>query len=63
VPITILRAQAAAARLFFGNIAGSRALARSHFPLFRQEEDGCGAKKNCAPRFCPRFAARLSHAV
>jgi hypothetical protein len=56
VPITILRAQAAAARLFFGKIGGGRDLVRSHF-FFAVNEKQAIAPGNRAPRFRRRFAA------
>jgi hypothetical protein len=51
VPITILRARPAAARLFFGKIAGGRDLARSHFLFPVKEKRAVAPGKIARPGF------------
>jgi hypothetical protein len=66
VPITILRAQAAVARLFFGKIGGGRDLVRSHFFFPVKEKRAVAPGKSRAPVLPPvrrRFTSTKSHAI
>jgi hypothetical protein len=66
VPVTILRARLAAARLFFGKIAGGRDLARSHFLFPVKEKRAVAQEKLRAPVLppvCPWFTSTKSRSV
>jgi hypothetical protein len=66
VPITILRAQASVARLFFGKIGGGRDLVRSHFFFPVKEKRAIAPGKSCAPVLPPvrrRFTSTKSHTI
>jgi hypothetical protein len=66
VPITILRAQASVARLFFGKIGGGRGLVRSHFFFPVKEKRAVAPGKSRAPVLPPvrrRFTSTKSHAI
>ena len=66
MPITILRAQAATACLFFGKIGGGRGLVRSHFFFPVKEKRLLRQEKSRAPVLPPvrrRFTSTKSHAI
>jgi hypothetical protein len=66
VPITILRAQASVARLFFGKIGGGRGLVRSHFFFPVKEKRAVVPGKSRAPVLPPVrpwFTSTKSHAI
>ena len=66
MPITILRAQAVVARLFFGKIGGDRGLVRSHFLFHVKEKRRLRQEKSRAPVLPPvrrRFTSTKSHTV
>jgi hypothetical protein len=66
VPITILRAQASVARLFFGKIGGGRDLVRSHFFFPVKEKRAVAPGKSRAPVLPPvrrRFTSTKLHAI
>jgi hypothetical protein len=66
VPITILRAQAVVAHLFFGKIGGGRDFVRSHFFFPVKEKRLLRQEKSRAPVLPPlrrRFTSTKSHAI
>ena len=66
MPITILRAQALVARLFFGKIGGGRGLVRSRFFFPVKEKRAVAPGKSRAPVSPPvrrRFTSTKSHAI
>lgn len=66
MPITILRAQASVARLFFGKIGGGRDLVRSHFFFPVKEKRLLREEKSRAPVLPPvhrRFTSTKSYAI